>query len=593
MSKPAGPDPSNSPQTNLGPWDAYKRLLGYVLQHGMVFTVSLVGFVLFAATQPAFASLMEYMVDSVEAADGVARTVIPVAVLGIFLVRGTGFFLGNYGITYVARRVIHQLRLDIFDHLLVLPASFYHRNTSASLLSKLTFNVEQVTGAATDALKIFVREGLTIIGLLAYIVYLNWQLSLVFLTIGPFIGWVVNKASKRFRNVSTNLQESMGQVTSTASEAIKGYDVVRVFGAQQQERQGFMAASNNNRQQAMKLALAESVSTPLVQMIVAMAMASLIYLALHPSIIDTMSAGQFIAFITASGMLTKPLRSMTEVNSILQQGIAASQSIFGLLDEAPEMDQGTRSLTRAKGLITFENVDFSYDEQALIQQLNVVIQPGQVIALVGRSGSGKSTLVNLLLRFYEPQRGRILLDGDDIQDLTRLDLRRQVALVTQQVVLFNGTIAQNIAYGAMHHASEEQIIVAAKAARVTEFTDRMSLGLSTIVGESGLLLSGGQRQRIAIARALLKDAPLLVLDEATSALDTESERYIQSALDEVMVGRTTLVIAHRLSTIEQADMILVMDQGQLVEQGSHQQLIAQQGLYAHLHQLQFKSTGDD
>jgi subfamily B ATP-binding cassette protein MsbA len=442
MSKPAGPDPSNSPQTNLGPWDAYKRLLGYVLQHGMVFTVSLVGFVLFAATQPAFASLMEYMVDSVEAADGVARTVIPAAVLGIFLVRGTGFFLGNYGITYVARRVIHQLRLDIFDHLLVLPASFYHRNTSASLLSKLTFNVEQVTGAATEALKIFVREGLTIIGLLAYIVYLNWQLSLVFLTIGPFIGWVVNKASKRFRNVSTNLQESMGQVTSTASEAIKGYDVVRVFGAQQQERQGFMAASNNNRQQAMKLALAESVSTPLVQMIVAMAMASLIYLALHPSIIDTMSAGQFIAFITASGMLTKPLRSMTEVNSILQQGIAASQSIFGLLDEAPEMDQGTRSLTRAKGLITFENVDFSYDEQALIQQLNVVIQPGQVVALVGRSGSGKSTLVNLLLRFYEPQRGRILLDGDDIQDLTRLDLRRQVALVTQQVVLFNGTIAQ-------------------------------------------------------------------------------------------------------------------------------------------------------
>jgi subfamily B ATP-binding cassette protein MsbA len=413
------------------------------------------------------------------------------------------------------------------------------------------------------------------------------------LTIGPFIGWVVNKASKRFRNVSTNLQESMGQVTSTASEAIKGYDVVRVFGAQQQERQGFMAASNNNRQQAMKLALAESVSTPLVQMIVAMAMASLIYLALHPSIIDTMSAGQFIAFITASGMLTKPLRSMTEVNSILQQGIAASQSIFGLLDEAPEMDQGTRSLTRAKGLITFENVDFSYDEQALIQQLNVVIQPGQVVALVGRSGSGKSTLVNLLLRFYEPQRGRILLDGDDIQDLTRLDLRRQVALVTQQVVLFNGTIAQNIAYGAMHHASEEQIIVAAKAARVTEFTDRMSLGLSTIVGESGLLLSGGQRQRIAIARALLKDAPLLVLDEATSALDTESERYIQSALDEVMVGRTTLVIAHRLSTIEQADMILVMDQGQLVEQGSHQQLIVQQGLYAHLHQLQFRSTGDD
>jgi subfamily B ATP-binding cassette protein MsbA len=567
--------------------------LGYVLQHGLVFIVSVVGFVLFALTQPAFASLMEYMVDSVENADGAARSIIPAAILGIFLVRGLGFFLGNYGITYVARRVIHQLRLDIFDRLLVLPAHFYHRNTSASLLSKLTFNVEQVTGAATDALKIFVREGLTIIGLLAYIVYLNWQLSLVFLTVGPFIGWVVNKASKRFRNVSANLQDSMGQVTASASEAIKGYDVVRVFGAQDQERQAFSAASNNNRQQAMKLALAESVSTPLVQMIVAVAMASLIYLALHPSIINTMTAGQFIAFITASGMLTKPLRSITEVNSILQQGIAASQSIFALLDEAPEKDQGTKPMARAKGLVTFENLDFSYDQQPLLQKVNVVIEPGQVVALVGRSGSGKSTLVNLLLRFYEPQAGRVLLDGHDIQDLSRLDLRRQVALVTQQVVLFNGTIAQNIAYGAMHDASDEQVIAAAKAARVTEFTDRMSLGLHTVVGESGVLLSGGQRQRIAIARALLKDAPLLVLDEATSALDTESERHIQSALDQVMVGRTTLVIAHRLSTIEQADVILVMDQGQLVEQGSHHQLIAKQGLYAHLHQLQFQSQDSD
>lgn len=589
MSKPVSPVTANSAQPTISAWSAYRRLLGYVLQHGVVFSVSIVGFVLFALTQPAFASLMEYMVDSVESGDSEARILIPAAVLAIFMVRGIGFFLGNYGITYVARRVIHQLRLAIFDRLLVLPARFYHRNASATLLSKLTFNVEQVTGAATDALKIFVREGLTIVGLLSYIVYLNWQLSLVFLTVGPFIGWVVNKASKRFRNISTNLQDSMGQVTASASEAIKGYEVVRVFGAQDQERKGFSAASNNNRQQAMKLALAESISTPLVQMIVAVAMASLIYLALHPSIINTMSAGQFIAFVTASGMLTKPLRSMTEINSILQQGIAASQSIFALLDEAPETDQGTQSMGRTKGLITFENVDFSYDDQPLLTNINLVIQPGQVVALVGRSGSGKSTLVNLLLRFYEPKTGRILLDKDDIQDLTRVDLRRQVALVNQQVVLFNGTIAQNIAYGAMHNASEAFIIAAAKAARVTEFTDRMSLGLDTMVGESGVLLSGGQRQRIAIARALLKDAPLLVLDEATSALDTESERHIQAALDEVMVGRTTLVIAHRLSTIEQADIILVMDQGQLVEQGSHQKLIDQQGLYAHLHQLQFQS----
>ncbi len=589
-------DPQHPPATEPPPgspmsaWRAYRRLLGYVMQHGLIFTLSIVGFVLFAATQPAFASLMEYMVDSVEQNDQQARLLIPAAVLGIFFVRGVGFFLGNYGITYVARRVIHQLRLDIFDRLLVLPARFYHRNASGTLLSKLTFNVEQVTGAATEALKIFVREGLTIVGLLTYIVYLNWQLSLVFLTIGPFIGWVVNKASKRFRNISANLQDSMGQVTASASEAIKGYEVVRVFGAQQQERQRFAQASNNNRQQAMKLALAESISIPLVQMIVAMAMASLIYLALHPSIIDTMTAGQFIAFITAAGMLTKPLRSMTEINSILQQGIAASQSIFSLLDETPELDQGKKHINRTLGHIRFEQVDFSYDSKPVLEQVNIDIKAGQVVALVGRSGSGKSTLVNLLLRFYEPQAGRILLDGDNVQDIVRTDLRRQVALVNQQVVLFNGTIADNIAYGAMHDATDVQVTAAATAARVTEFTQRMPDGLNTLVGESGVLLSGGQRQRIAIARALLKNAPLLVLDEATSALDTESERHIQAALDEVMQNRTTLVIAHRLSTIEQADVILVMDQGRVVEQGDHAQLLAKQGLYAHLHQLQFHSV---
>lgn len=572
---------------SLGAWQAYKRLLGYVFQHKAAFSLSILGFVLFALTQPAFASLMEYMVDSVESSDAGARIFIPAAVIVIFLVRGIGFFLGNYGLTYVARRLIHQIRVDIFDRLLVLPASFYHRNSSATLLSKLTFNVEQLTGAATEALKIFVREGLTIVGLLAYIFYLNWQLSLVFLTIGPFIGWIVGKAAKRFRNISSNLQDSMGQVTASASEAIKGYEVVRVFGAQKQERESFFKASNNNRQQAMKLVLAESISTPLVQMIVGVAMAGLIYLALHPNIINTMSAGQFIAFITASGMLTKPLRSMTEINSILQQGIAASQSIFSLLDEQPETDRGTKSIGRVKGLVDFKAVDFSYDKQPLLQQVTINIQPGQVVALVGRSGSGKSTLVNLLLRFYEPQAGHICIDGDDIQDISRADLRKQVALVNQQVVLFNGTIADNIAYGAMQGASKEQVMDAAKAARVTEFTDRMSLGLDTMVGESGVLLSGGQRQRIAIARALLKDAPLLVLDEATSALDTESERHIQEALEQVMVGRTTIVIAHRLSTIEQADVILVMDKGQVVEQGNHHSLLSEGGVYAHLYQLQF------
>jgi subfamily B ATP-binding cassette protein MsbA len=378
----------------------------------------------------------------------------------------------------------------------------------------------------------------------------------------------------------------MGQVTASASEAIKGYEVVRVFGAQDQERQGFSAASNSNRQQAMNLALAESISTPLVQMIVGLAMAGLIYLALHPSIIDAMSAGQFIAFITASGMLTKPLRSMTEINSILQQGIAASQSIFSLLDEAPEVDQGTKSIGRVKGLITFNNVNFSYDKQPLLNKVNIVIQPGQVVALVGRSGSGKSTLVNLLLRFYEPQSGQILLDDNDIQDLSRVDLRRQVALVNQQVVLFNGTIAQNIAYGAMKNSSEEQILAAAKAARITELTDRMSLGLDTMIGESGVLLSGGQRQRIAIARALYKKASVIIFDEATSYVDSETEKKISDALANLMRNRTAIVIAHRLSTVRGADRIMVIHSGKIIETGTHEKLMTQKGFYHRLNQLQ-------
>lgn len=582
----------NSPETQpQSAWQAYRRLLGYVRRYWVVFSVAIVGFAIFAASQAAFAELMKYMVEAVEQSDIEARYLVPLMVMALFLSRGIGFFLGNYGVAYVARRVIHNLRVEIFDQLLVLPASYYHRHSSGSLLSKLTFNVEQITGAATEALKILIREGLTVIALMIFLVYTNWQLTMVFLLVGPFIGVVVSKASKRFRTISTNLQDSMGDVTASASEAIKGYEVVRLFGGEEQERQRFFKASNGNRQQAMKLALAESVSTPLVQMIVASAMALLIFLALQPEIIEVMSAGEFIAFITAAGMLTKPLRSLTEINSILQQGIAAAQSLFAMLDEAPEIDQGATLATLPDGDITFSQLQFAYDDKPVLQDVNLTLPKGKVVALVGRSGSGKSTLVNMLLRFYEPQQGHISWGGTDIQAMSRTQLRSQISLVNQQVVLFNGSIAENIAYGAMAGASKEAIAAAAKAARVDEFTERMEHGLETQIGESGVLLSGGQRQRIALARALLKDAPILVLDEATSALDTESERHIQSALNEAMAGRTTLVIAHRLSTIEQADIIVVMDQGQIVEQGSHKELLQQQGLYAHLHDLQFAEDG--
>ena len=570
-------------------WSSYKRLLSYVASYWVVFVVAILGFALFAASQAAFVELTKHMVESVEQNNLEARYIVPVLVILIFLLRGIGFFLGNYGIAYVARHVVHDLRVAIFDKLLVLPAAYYHRHASGTLLSKLTFNVEQITGAATDALKILVREGLTIIGLFAYLLYLNWQLTLAFLLVGPFIGLVVSKAAKRFRTISGNLQDSMGDVTASASETIKGYDVVRVFGGQAKERQRFFKASNGNRQQAMKLALAESISTPVVQMLVAVAMALLIFLALQPEIIAVMTAGEFIAFIIAAGMLTKPLRSLTEVNSILQQGIAAAESIFSLLDETPEPDDSQQQLLQPKGDITFQQLGFAYQDKPILEDIELTLPAGKVVALVGRSGSGKSTLVNLLLRFYDPQSGQICIGGQDISQVKRADLRAQIALVNQQVTLFNGTIAENIAYGAKADAPLEAIEAAAKAARVDEFTDQMHAGLHTQIGESGVLLSGGQRQRIALARALLKDAPILVLDEATSALDTESERHIQEALDELMTDRTTLVIAHRLSTIEQADLIVVMDNGQIMEQGSHQELLEKQGLYSKLQNMQFQN----
>ena len=417
-----------------GAWQAYKRLLEYYKRYWIAFLVALVGFAIFAASQAAFAELMRYMVESVEQNDAEARYLVPIMVLALFMSRGLGFFLGNYGVAHMARRTVHDLRVEIFDQLLVLPAAYYHRHSSGALLSKLTFNVEQITNAATQALKILVREGLTVIALLIFLIYLNGQLTLVFLLVGPLIGLVVNKASKRFRTISKNLQNSMGDVTASASEAIRGYEVVRMFGGQAQEKNRFFKASNSNRQQAMKLAMAESVSTPLVQMIVATAMALLIFLAMQPEIVESMSAGEFIAFITAAGMLTKPLRSLTEVNSILQQGIAAAQSLFDMLDEQPELDVEINPKALPEGDICYSNLCFSYSNTPVLKNINLTLPRGKVVALVGRSGSGKSTLVNMLLRFYDPQEGAISVGGVDVQTVSRAQLRSQIALVNQQVI---------------------------------------------------------------------------------------------------------------------------------------------------------------
>lgn len=573
-----------------GTWQLYRRLLVYVKPYWFAFVISFLAFALYGATQAWSARWLELVVNAVEQGALDQRTMLALMVLGIFALRGVATFLGNYTISHVARQVIHGLRTDLFDRMLTLPASFYHQNASGHLLAKLTYNVEQVTGAVTDAVKTALREGLTVIGLSAYLLYLNWKLTLIFVLAAPFIGLVVTVASRRIRKLSRRLQESVGDITSAASETIKGYQIVRIFGGTEFERDRFHGASEHNRRQFMKMVVTQSLNTPTVQFLIAMALAGLLFVAMHPDVMGEMTTGGFVAFLTAAGLITKPLRQLTDLSSVIQKGVAASEAVFEVMDVEPERDSGTRSVERVAGALEMRGLGFRYpgQEQPALQDVSLHIPAGKTVALVGRSGSGKSTLASLLPRFNDGWQGEVLLDGVPLQEYTLESLRSQIALVNQQVVLFNGTIADNIAYGAMAGASEEQILAAAKAAHVTEFLERMPEGIHTMVGENGVLLSGGQRQRIAIARAILKNAPLLILDEATSALDTESERHIQAALAEVVKGRTTLVIAHRLSTIERADLIVVMDHGRVVEQGTHEELLARGGAYAALHAMQFQ-----
>ncbi|MDO6564782.1 lipid A export permease/ATP-binding protein MsbA [Amphritea sp. 1_MG-2023] len=573
----------------------YLRLLQYVKKYWSAFLLSVLGFAIYAGSQTASAKWLEAFVDTVGSGEFDNRGWLALAVLGIFFVRGLGTFLGNYGLSYVARFVVHDLRTDLFKHLLLLPSSYFHKHSSGELLAKLTYNVEQVTGAATNALKVAIREGFTVLGLFGYMLYLNWKLTLLFLVVGPVVGAVVAIAARRMRGISRHVQKSVGNITAAASEAIKGYQVVRIFGATELEVDRFTKVSQQNRRQVMKMVVTQSVTTPVVQMMVAGVIALMTYLAMQPELINEMSTGQFIAFISAAALMAKPVRSLTEIGSMIQQGLAASESVFEVVDTAPERDTGTHDPEQVNGALAFNKLGFKYeaDGKQILDNITVAIRPGETVALVGKSGSGKSTLAGLLPRFYDATEGEILLDGCNIQDYTLTNLRRQIALVNQQVVLFNGTIAENIAYGGMANCSREMIEAAAEAAHVTEFVQHLPDGLETMVGENGVLLSGGQRQRIAIARAILKDAPILILDEATSALDTESERHIQDALEHVMQGRTTLVIAHRLSTIENADRILVMESGRIVEQGSHTQLLQHNGIYANLQRLQFSEVADD
>ncbi|GAB2782827.1 lipid A export permease/ATP-binding protein MsbA [Halomonas shantousis] len=570
-------------------WSLYRRLLGYVKPYWKSFATAVVGYGIYAASSTALAEMMKRLIDGIQNPDAAFRLFLPLFVIGMFAARGVGTFLGTYFMSNVARNVVHALRCNVFDHMLHLSGQFFDAHSSGHLISRVTYHVEQVTGAATKAVTIVLREGLFVVGLILYLLWTNWLLTLVFLTVTPLIGGVVSVASKRFRRISRRIQNSMGDVTHVASEALSGYRVVRTHGAEEYEQQRFAKASNNNREQSMKEALTKAISTPVIQLLVAVALAGLVWLAMAPELMADMTAGEFVAFITAASLMAKPIKQLTEINGEIQKGLAASQELFGLLEEPREVDTGHIVPERLMGRVRFDGVRFAYgpDQPEVLRGIDLEVVPGEMVAIVGRSGSGKSTLMGLLPRFYHPTAGRVTIDDVALDDYRLSPLRQQIALVSQQVTLFNTSIAQNIAYG-MPDASRERIVAAAHSAYAHEFIERLPQGYDTLIGDNGVMLSGGQRQRLAIARAIFKDAPILIFDEATSALDTESERYIQKALEEVCRNRTTFVIAHRLSTIERADRIVVMDQGQLIESGTHAELLARDGAYAALYQLQFQ-----
>ncbi|WP_028631872.1 MULTISPECIES: lipid A export permease/ATP-binding protein MsbA [Pseudomonas] len=575
----------------------YLRLLGYVRPYIGVFLLSILGFLIFASTQPMLGYILKYFVDGLSNPDASLFPNVPYlrdlnllhTVPGLIILiaawQGLGSFLGNYFLAKVSLGLVHDLRVQLFNNLLTLPNRYFDQNNSGHLISRITFNVTMVTGAATDAIKVVIREGMTVIFLFASLLLMNWRLTLVMLAILPLIAFMVGRASKKFRKQSKKIQVAMGDVTHVASETIQGYRVVRSFGGETYEQRRFLKASQSNTDKQLRMTRTSAIYTPLLQLVIYVAMAVLMFLVLY--LRGDASAGDMVAYITLAGLLPKPIRQLSEVSSTIQKGVAGAESIFEQLDEPRELDKGTVERDSVKGRLEVRNLSFTYPgtERQVLRDINFTVEPGQMVALVGRSGSGKSTLAGLIPRFYHHDTGEILLDGVEIEDFKLLNLRRHIAQVNQHVTLFSDTIANNIAYGDLAGAPRADIEAAAEAAFAKDFVDQLPKGFDTQIGENGVLLSGGQRQRLAIARALLKNAPLLILDEATSALDTESERHIQAALDRVMEGRTTLVIAHRLSTIEKADQILVMDQGCLVERGTHAELLAANGYYARLHAM--------
>ena len=569
----------------------YRRLLGYALPYKGKFVIAVIGMIVLAITSAAFAAMMQPLVDhGFVGKDMDTIRLVPPLIIGLFLARGIANFMAQYSVSWVGRRITFDIRNAIFTHLTRLPRGIYDTTASGGLISKLIFDVEQIAAAVTESIFVIVRDGLTVVVMAAWMIYLNWKLTIFFAILAPISSLLVRAMSLRFRKTSRQIQKSMGEISQVTQQATEGQRVVKAFGGQETEIRAFTEVNERNRRQAMRKVMVSAVGMGLVQLLAAIALALVIYFAL---LSGEITAGGFVSYITAVTWMMNPAKRLSKINETIQTGLAAAHSAFALMDEPAETDTGTVTLAHVRGRIEYRHVGFRYPvaESEALQDVSFTIEPGQTVALVGASGSGKTTTASLLPRFYRVNEGEIRLDDGNINDLVLADLRRHIAIVGQETLLFDDTIRHNIAYGHEGPIDEERVMRAARAAHVLEFAQKLPLGLDALVGERGLRVSGGQRQRIAIARALYKNAPILILDEATSSLDTESERLVQAAMQKLMENRTTLVIAHRLSTVEHADRIVVLAQGRVVESGTHRELLAQNGVYAGLYRIQFSAGG--
>lgn len=565
--------------------DLYLRLLKYAKRRWAIFTIGVLALVVLSATNTGFLAAIKLVTDEgFVNQDSTKLSLLPLLLFGLLLIRALSGFISNFAMRWVGRRVVEDLRLDAFQRLMTLPVRFYDANSAGIVTSKITFDTEQMSKAATSVAVTAVRDTLTILGMVGYMLYLDWRLTMIFGVMAPLMAWYLKKMTPKLRSSGKHVQNTMGQMTQVVEEAVSGQRMVKIFGGEEYEYQRFAQAAGRNRHMQIRLARISCLNSMVIELLAAASLALVVYYA-----VGRFTAGEFAAFIGALLMLISPIKSLTSLNEDLQVGLAAAHSVFTLIDTIPEDDDGEQEIERAQGEVELRNIVLRYENarRPALNDLSLVVKPGEKVALVGRSGGGKTTLINLLPRFYEWQQGQVLIDGVDTHTMKLKSLRKQFALVSQDVILFNDTVFNNIAYGAFGKVSEEQVIAAAEAAHAWGFIQQLSNGLYSEIGDRGVRLSGGQRQRLAIARAILKDAPILLLDEATSALDTESEQYVQAALDSLMHNRTTIVIAHRLSTIENADRILVMEQGSIVESGSHEALLQLNGSYAKLYQKQF------